>query len=132
MLEPVLPTEPGAIDASHRLVVYGTLAPGGANHHVVEHLPGTWEPAVLRGDLEWLTVEIPRLRWRDDGDEVPAQLLTSVALPHAWPQLDAFEGEAYVRTVVPAHTERGPVAASCYVHPAGLTAPPRHHPEGRW
>jgi gamma-glutamylcyclotransferase (GGCT)/AIG2-like uncharacterized protein YtfP len=109
-----------------RLVAYGTLVPGGSNHHVVAHLGGTWEPATVRGELEWLTPEIPRLRWHDDGPEVPAQLLTAAALQHAWPLLDEFEGDAYRRTVVPAVTNAGVVAASCYLRPDGPgPAPPR-------
>lgn len=105
-----------------RLVAYGTLVPGGSNHHVVEHLGGTWEPATVRGELEWLTPEVPRLRWDDDGPEVPAQLLTAPALRHAWPLLDEFEGDAYRRSVVPAVTATGVVAASCYLRPGGVVA----------
>ncbi|OWY63511.1 hypothetical protein B7486_52730, partial [cyanobacterium TDX16] len=93
-----VPSSPDDDGALVRLAAYGTLVPGGSNHHVVEHLGGVWEPVVLRGELEWLTPEIPRLRWYAGGPVVPAQLLTSAALRHAWPQLDEFEGDAYVRT----------------------------------
>jgi gamma-glutamylcyclotransferase (GGCT)/AIG2-like uncharacterized protein YtfP len=118
--EPAGSEDPAPEDGpARRLVAYGTLVPGGSNHHVVAHLGGTWEPATVRGHLEWLTPEIPRLRWDDDGPELAAQLLTSVALPHAWPALDEFEGDAYVRAVVPATTATGVVAASCYVRPGG-------------
>ena len=30
----------------NRLFVYGTLAPGRANAHVLADIPGTWEPAL--------------------------------------------------------------------------------------
>ena len=34
-----------------RLFVYGTLAPGRANEHILQSVPGTWEPAVVKGRL---------------------------------------------------------------------------------
>ena len=34
-----------------RLFVYGTLAPGRANHHILEGIPGSWEAATLKGSL---------------------------------------------------------------------------------
>ena len=34
-----------------RLFVYGTLAPGRSNEHILADVPGTWEPAVVQGTL---------------------------------------------------------------------------------
>ena len=34
-----------------RLFVYGTLAPGRPNAHVLADVPGTWESATVRGTL---------------------------------------------------------------------------------
>ena len=34
-----------------RLFVYGTLAPGRPNEHVLAPLGGTWQPAFVRGRL---------------------------------------------------------------------------------
>ncbi len=34
-----------------RLFVYGTLAPGRANHKVLMNIPGSWETVTLRGTL---------------------------------------------------------------------------------
>ena len=34
---------------TQRLFVYGTLAPGRANGHVLADVPGTWELATVRG-----------------------------------------------------------------------------------
>jgi gamma-glutamylcyclotransferase (GGCT)/AIG2-like uncharacterized protein YtfP len=113
------PSSPDDDGALVRLAAYGTLVPGGSNHHVVEHLGGVWQPVVLRGELEWLTPEIPRLCWHERGPEVPAQLLTSVALLPAWPVLDELEGDAYVRTTVLVRATEGVVPASCYVRPPG-------------
>ena len=36
---------------SHRLAVYGTLAPGQPNHHIVAPLGGEWGPGLVEGDL---------------------------------------------------------------------------------
>ena len=33
-----------------RPFVYGTLAPGRPNQHVLAHVPGTWEPDTVKGD----------------------------------------------------------------------------------
>ena len=40
---------PEELDVEHRLVVYGTLAPGESNEHVMADIPGRWTPAVVRG-----------------------------------------------------------------------------------
>ena len=34
-----------------RLFVYGSLAPGKPNEHVLANVPGNWEPASVRGTL---------------------------------------------------------------------------------
>jgi gamma-glutamylcyclotransferase (GGCT)/AIG2-like uncharacterized protein YtfP len=34
-----------------RLFIYGTLAPGRPNEHVLADVPGTWERATVRGKL---------------------------------------------------------------------------------
>ena len=34
-----------------RLFVYGSLAPNRANHHVISHVQGTWQPATVKGKL---------------------------------------------------------------------------------
>jgi hypothetical protein len=36
---------------SHTLAVYGTLAPGQPNHHVVAPLGGEWTDGLIEGDL---------------------------------------------------------------------------------
>ena len=40
-------------DASHRLAVYGSLAPGQTNHHVVADIPGTWTGGTVEGLLSF-------------------------------------------------------------------------------
>ena len=35
----------------NRLFVYGTLAPGKPNHHVISDVAGEWENATVKGTL---------------------------------------------------------------------------------
>ncbi len=91
--------------AGQTLIVYGTLAPGKINHHILAGLSGTWSDGVVEGDLwpaGWgATLGFPALCWRPGGPEVPVQVLCSRALPTAWDRLDRFEGEGYSRILVP-------------------------------
>jgi len=106
---------PGAADAerrlealfgiSHTLAVYGTLAPGRPNHHVVAPLGGEWTDGLVEGELSpvgWgATLGYPAFRPRVGGPAVAVQVLTSPSLAAAWPTLDRFEGPEYRRIVVP-------------------------------
>lgn len=102
-----------------RLAVYGTLAPGEANHREVAGLRGTWMPGFVTGDLApagWgMTHGYPALCWHPDGPQVPVQMLVSDGLPRAWDRLDRFEGDAYRRIVVPVTTGEGVLLANIYV-----------------
>ena len=90
---------------SHRLAVYGTLAPGQPNHHIVAPLGGEWVPGLVEGDLHpsgWgAALGYPAFYPRDGGPIVPVQLLITPRLAAAWPDLDAFEGLEYQRVLVP-------------------------------
>jgi gamma-glutamylcyclotransferase (GGCT)/AIG2-like uncharacterized protein YtfP len=90
---------------SRTLAVYGTLAPGRPNHHVVAPLAGEWSEGVIEGDLApdgWgATLGYPAFRPRAGGGPVPVHVLISRALPAAWPELDRFEGPGYRRILVP-------------------------------
>ena len=88
-----------------RLFVYGTLAPGRPNAHVLAELPGTWTPATTRGhlvDQGWgAALGCPALVPHPDApDVVPGVLLTSDALATHWERLDEFEGDSYQRVTV--------------------------------
>lgn len=101
--------------ASHRLAIYGSLAPGEANHHAIADLPGTWEDGIVTGVLQPCEpgdgVRFPALRWRAGGPPIVARLFLSDALPAHWVRLDAFEGTAYRRILVPVHSESGDLLA---------------------
>lgn len=90
---------------SESLAVYGSLAPGKANHHVVAPLAGTWTDGVVEGELVeagWgAPLGFPAFRPRAEGGEIDVQVLTSDRLPAAWGQLDEFEGAEYCRLLVP-------------------------------
>jgi gamma-glutamylcyclotransferase (GGCT)/AIG2-like uncharacterized protein YtfP len=107
--------DPDAADAERRLdalfrtsqtlAVYGTLAPGRPNHHVVAPLGGEWTEGVIEGDLHpvgWAaTYGYPAFLPRPGGPAVPVHVLTAPTLAAAWPELDDFEGPGYRRILVP-------------------------------
>ena len=90
---------------SHTLAVYGTLAPGQPNHHVVAPLGGEWTDGVVEGELlpvGWgATLGYRAFRPRAGPAVVAAKVLTSPLLATAWADLDRFEGEEYRRILVP-------------------------------
>ena len=47
------------------------------------------------------------LRWDPAGKRIAAHLLESDALPACWERLDAFEGDAYRRTLIPFFLDEG-------------------------
>jgi len=87
-----------------RLFIYGTLAPGQANHKVLENIPGSWEAATLRGTLlqeGWgIAMGCPGIVPSEDGDEVEGFVFSSAHLVDLWSRLDEFEGEGYERVSV--------------------------------
>lgn len=94
-----------------RLFVYGTLAPGKANHHVMAPIGGEWEAATLRGHLmqEGWGAEMgsPGIVPSPDGEAVAGYVVASPKLGGHWSMLDAFEGDGYQRMLVEVTTESG-------------------------
>jgi gamma-glutamylcyclotransferase (GGCT)/AIG2-like uncharacterized protein YtfP len=104
-----------AYQCSHHLVVYGTLAPGRANHHIVEHIVGTWRDDVyVEGEFVnsgWaIKFGYPVIQWKPGGSRIQSHLLVSEMLPLYWPDLDHFEGPEYCRILVPIFNEQGFIA----------------------
>ena len=95
--------------ASEHLAVYGTLAPGRSNHHVIAHLGGDWREGYVEGersDHGWgATHGYPGLRWVPGDARVAVRLLASPALSEAWPEIDRFEGSDYRRVLAPVHVD---------------------------
>ncbi|HET9421014.1 MAG TPA: gamma-glutamylcyclotransferase family protein [Nocardioides sp.] len=96
---------------THRLFVYGTLAPGRPNEHVLAGVPGTWEPATVRGELlpqGWgAAVGYPAIVLGEDGPEVAGFVFSSDELGEHWERLDEFEGDGYERMLTTATLRAG-------------------------
>lgn len=84
---------------SCRLAVYGTLAPGAANHAQVAACHGIWQPGEVPGHRA--VRRYPVFRFDARAPMVPVQVLQSDDLPGHWAALDAFEGDEYRRILVP-------------------------------
>lgn len=101
---------------SRRLAVYGSLAPGEANHRALADLSGVWSDGYVRGEYSptgWgATMGFPAMRWRPDGRRIPVGLLVADALPEHWERLDAFEGAEYCRVLVPVFRDEAIVAVA--------------------
>ena len=105
-------------DDSTRLAVYGTLAPGQCNHHIIAPLKGSWTAGLVRGILhnpDWATAGgFPNFTHDPNAAEVPVHVLESPDLISHWERLDQFEGNEYRRIVVPVVTAKGTVKANIY------------------
>jgi hypothetical protein len=97
-----------------KLIVYGSLAPGGVNDFMLAGLSGEWHPCRIRGRMGAF-LGFKSFRYDPQGPEHPAWLLVSTDLPGALSDLDAFEGEAYDRRIIPARVNGGWVMAQVYV-----------------
>ena len=109
----------------HRLVVYGTLAPGRPNEHVLADVPGTWSRGWVEGDLYehgWGAAEgYPAMRWRPGGPRIEVYLFESAELPRHWARLDGFEGEGYERVPIDVFNEDGG-SVTGYIYAARMPA----------
>ena len=109
---------------TQRLFVYGTLAPGQPNEHVLAEVEGDWEPATVQGTLVhegWGDgLGFPAMTLADDAPDVSGFLFISEHLDEYWVRLDEFEGEEYERVVARAKRLNGQVVdAHMYVHRVG-------------
>ena len=97
----------------HRLFVYGTLAPGRPNAHVLADVPGEWQPATVTGTLRqqgWgAELGYPGIVLDERSGEVEGFLFSSEHLAERWAELDAFEGESYTRVLTPVRLGDGAV-----------------------
>ena len=96
-----------------RLIVYGSLAPGGANAFLLAGLVGEWHKCHIRGQLGAYR-GFKSFRYDPQGPEYPAWLLSSAELPRVISELDDFEGEEYARRVIPAQVKNRWVMAQIY------------------
>lgn len=96
-----------------RLFVYGTLAPGRPNAHILADVPGQWQPATVTGRLlpmGWgASVGYPGIILDDDGHAIEGFLFSSERLVDQWAHLDDLEGEEYERVLTTAMLSDGTV-----------------------
>ena len=96
-----------------RLFVYGTLAPGKPNAHILADVPGTWEPATVTGTLHaegWGAAQgYPGIVLDPHGGTVHGLVFSSDELASHWARLDAFEGDGYERVVTQARLADGTI-----------------------
>jgi gamma-glutamylcyclotransferase (GGCT)/AIG2-like uncharacterized protein YtfP len=102
-----------------RLIVYGTLVPGGRYHHLLAPLAANWEKCAIRGRLGSYQ-GYPSFKWNPAGEPHPAWLVTSPELAAKFRELDDFEGEAYTRRLIPA--EVGPRLVIAYIYEGKVKA----------
>jgi gamma-glutamylcyclotransferase (GGCT)/AIG2-like uncharacterized protein YtfP len=96
------PDEP--FECERALAVYGTLAPGQSNHHMVADIDGRWYEVAIRGQrfqAVWSgTFGYPGFTADPDGPLQPAMVLASAEWADHWDRLDRFEGPGYERRVI--------------------------------
>ncbi len=86
-----------------RLFIYGTLAPGRPNEHILSDTEGIWEKGIVKGFLHqkgWgADMGYPGINLDINGDEVNGFVFNSEDLSKKWDELDQFEGEEYKRVI---------------------------------
>ena len=84
-----------------KLFVYGTLGPGRPNAHVLQKIGGTWKAGFIWGKLfkeGWgAQMGFPGIRLADKVEIINGFVFYSDNLDQHWPELDEFEGDAYLR-----------------------------------
>lgn len=102
---------------THRLFVYGTLAPGRPNEHILAGVHGAWEPATVTGTLlqeGWgAAAGYPGIVLDERGGEVEGFLFSSERLAEHWARLDEFEGEGYERVRAKVKLKDGAAVDAC-------------------
>ena len=103
---------------STRLAVYGSLAPGERNQHILTPIPGSWSRGSVYGtfsDTGWGTsLGFRSLVWDAGGGEVAVQVFESSELTAHWSRIDEFEGSDYRRILVPVVTSGGILVANLF------------------
>ena len=99
-----------------KLFVYGTLAPGKPNEHILAPLGGRWTEASVKGELKqqgWgADLGFPGIVLNPNGNTVQGMLLEAPALEQHWHSLDAFEGNAYQRVETEVQLTNGEVTVA--------------------
>lgn len=103
--------KPAQMEQMEHFFVYGTLAPGRPNAHVLADIDGTWTPATVRGSLVddgWgAALGYPGIVLSEGRGLVHGLVFSSPQLSTHWQRLDEFEGEGYARVPVTAILANG-------------------------
>ena len=103
-------------ETSTILFVYGTLAPGEENQHIMDGMKGEWRKASVRGNRHNIGWGVhkghPGFIPDEDGEIVNGLLFISDDLPANWARLDKFEGADYKRIPVKATLENGDITVA--------------------
>lgn len=95
------------------LFVYGTLAPGEENAHIMDGMVGEWRKASVRGmrhNKGWgVDKGHPGFIPDENGDIINGLVFVSDELPAHWERLDKFEGKDYLRVSIRARLENGEI-----------------------
>ena len=97
----------------HKLIVYGTLAPGNESEHMLSDLRGSWGHCTITGTISE-SGGYPFFEWNPSAPSTDARLFISDDLPAHWDRLDHFEGPEYIRTLIPASKNDGICIANIY------------------
>ena len=101
---------------STSLFVYGTLAPGEENAHIMDGMVGTWQKASVHGkrrNTGWgVNKGHPGLVPDENGEIVNGLIFTSNDLPAHWQRLDKFEGADYHRMPIKATLPDGEIVVA--------------------
>lgn len=93
-----------------RVFIYGTLAPGKPNEHILKQIQGTWQKANVKGKLlaeGWGAKMGCNGIVLDGSDEVNGLVFSSNELDKLWDELDTIEGKDYSRVLTDALLENG-------------------------
>ncbi len=86
-----------------QLFVYGTLALGQPNEHILGNIGGSWNAASVTGylrDKGWgAEMGYPGIILSPKGQKVEGFVFASAKLIDNWCKLDEFEGNAYERVI---------------------------------
>ncbi len=104
---------------TNKLFIYGTLGPGRPNEHIMQNIGGSWEDAIVFGNLYqegWGSeMGYPGIILDKTGDKIKGFLFRSENISNHWSELDQFEGEAYTRVLTDVELLNG-TSESAYIY----------------
>lgn len=98
------------------LIIYGSLAPGEKNHHIISHIKGSWHKATIQGriiDNGWSDnrsgyPEFQKVENGEAANTLSVMAFISSELDAHWKLLDDFEAsENYSRVRISCKLENG-------------------------